>query len=399
MNYEDLQFNLGDRRLINQQKAKSYLTKILKSGRMGHAYLLAGPVGSGKTALALAFAEIINGIDHLTDLGKQKLSKKSSWFTHPDIHLFMPMPSIYKMDDLRERLSLLSKDPYEIVDFNRRPSLSDIESSKNKQSFYPIRYFNKEIRPKAFLKPNEGQKTVVIITEIELMRKEAANAFLKLLEEPAENLIFILTTAHYEALLPTIKSRCQQMKLKALTANDIEKALKKYENIPQEDAQYLSNVTAGNYALARFYDVEQVKNDRKEIINYLRSAYTKNAVAITQTVNDWNKNNNIEGQIMLLNILEMFLRDLMVYRDSKEKQLVTNVDQLETIEKFCDNLKDAAIDDMIKEVNRCRPMLYQNVQAKMIFTALALRLSNLMKNEETHIPEQEPWQHLPALVE
>ncbi len=106
----------------------------------------------------------------------------------------MPVTTGYSVDDLRERLSYLAKDPYEVVDFSHRPSLENEQSSKNKQAFYPIGYFHEEIRPKAFLKPNEGQKTVIILTNIETMRKEAANAFLKILEEPAEDLIFLLTT-------------------------------------------------------------------------------------------------------------------------------------------------------------------------------------------------------------
>ncbi|MDZ7692911.1 MAG: hypothetical protein U5K69_17600 [Balneolaceae bacterium] len=106
--------------------------------------------------------------------------------------------------ELRPRLELLSKDPYEIVNFRVRPSLTDSESSKNLRAFYPIDYFREYIRKKAYLTPNEGRKTVIILTNIEEMRDEAANAFLKLLEEPSEDLVFILTTEHMEGLLPTI---------------------------------------------------------------------------------------------------------------------------------------------------------------------------------------------------
>lgn len=397
MNYNDIPFTLGDNGLINQQRAKTYITRILKSDRMGHAYLLTGPQGSGKIALALAFAELINGVNHLTNLGSYKFSKKSSWFTHPDIHLFLPMPSSYSMDDLRDRLELLSTNPYEIVDFNRRPELSDIESNKNKQAFYPIEYFKEEIRPKAFLKPNEGEKTVVILTEVELMRKEAANAFLKLLEEPSENIVFLLTTAHYDALLPTIQSRCQQIKLNTLSPDDIKTALNSYEDIPEQDAGYMARVSNGNYSLARFYDVDHIKKDRNEVISFLRNAYTQNAVELTDTINSWHKNRNIQGQDMLLNVLEMFLRDLMIYRSSQDDTFITNIDQIETIKKFCSNLKDAALDDMITEVNQCRPYIHQNVQAKMVFTTLAFRLSALMRNKEPLITKQESWRHMPAI--
>ncbi len=389
MNYKNLQFNLGDRRLVNQQKAKKYLTRILRSGRMGHAYLLTGRQGSGKTALALAFAEIINGVDNLTNLAGQRFSKKSSWFTHPDIHLFLPMPTHYNLDELRERLTLLAVDPYEIVDFNRRPSLTDEQSSKNKQAFYPIDYFHEEIRPKAFLKPNEGEKTVVILAGIETMRKEAANAFLKLLEEPAENLIFVLLTDHPDALLPTIRSRCQQIKLNTLSIGDVEQALIRYENLQTDDARYMARVSGGNYALSRLHNIELIKNKRTEVIEFLRSAYTKNAPKLYQTVNDWQKEFNIEGQIMLLDVLANFLRDLLVYRETKQENLITNIDRLEVIQKFCDNLKNASVNKMIEQVNKCRPLVYQNVQAKLVFTVLAFRLADLMQNSAASILKQE----------
>ena len=51
-------------------------------------------------------------------------SKKSSWFSHPDIHVFIPKPTSANTEDLRERLELLAKDPYEIINFSQRPSPS-----------------------------------------------------------------------------------------------------------------------------------------------------------------------------------------------------------------------------------------------------------------------------------
>jgi DNA polymerase-3 subunit delta' len=396
MNYSELQFSIGDRRLIGQQKARHYLSEIISSERIGHAYLFSGPPGSGKTALALAFAEIINGISNLTHLGDQAFSKKSSWLNHPDIHLFLPMPTKYNIDNLRERLTLLSKDPYEIVDFSHRPSLTDDESTKNKQAFYPIAYFHKEVRPKAFLKPNEGRKTVVILTGIETMRKEAANAFLKLLEEPSENIIFLLTTNSTDALLPTIISRCQHIRLSSLRADEIEAALIHYDDIAPDEAQYLARTSGGNYALARFFDIEILQQMRRDMVSYLRKAYVQDAVGLTQMADDWQKQHNIEGQMALLNVLETFLRDILIYRDTAEKSLITNVNQLDVIKQFCESLGEARLQAMIEQVNKCRPLLQQYVQPKLIYTTLALRFSSLMRGREPAIPSEESWQHLPA---
>lgn len=394
--YKDLDIQFGNRRLVGQPLAREHLERIIASERISHAYLFSGPPGVGKTAFALAFAEIINGVDNLTDLGGKALSKKSSWFTHPDIHVFLPVPTTYTIEKLRNRLELLRDDPYEIVDFSLRPSMNSDESTKNLRAFYPIDYFRDEIRTKAFLKPNEGRKTVIILTDVENMRKEAANSFLKLLEEPSKNLIFILTARHTDSLLPTIISRCQHIQLTPLKTTQIEQALIKQDGLPDEEAQYLARVSGGNYAMTRFFDIDKLKQNREEIIEYLRNAYTQDAVQISQTAQEWQSGDNIEGQIARLNIMEIFLRDLLVYRGTGNKKLVTNADQMDVIEKFCETLSGARLEEMIEQVQKCKPMIYQNIQPKLIFTALALRFSNLMRGRDPVIPEKEAWRHLPA---
>ncbi|TYP94934.1 DNA polymerase-3 subunit delta' [Fodinibius salinus] len=394
--YKNLTFEFGNRRLVGQQFAREQIKRTIKSGRIGHAYLFSGPPGSGKTAFALAFAELLNGVDNITDLGEQAFSKKSSWFTHPDIHVFLPVPTSVSVEELRNRLELLKKDPYEVVDFSLRPSLTNEDSTSNKQAFYPIDYFREEIRPTAFLKPNEGKKTIVILTGIEHMRKEAANAFLKLLEEPSENLIFLLTTNHSESLLPTIISRCQHIQLSALGTDKIEQALIQRDGLPEEDAAYLARVSGGNYAMTRFFDAETLKETRQEIIEFLRYSYVQDAVNITETAQDWQSQKNIEGQIAVLNMMEVFLRDLLVYRSTQQKSLITNANKIDVIKNFCSTLSDARLEDMIAQVNNCKPFIYQNVQGKLVFTSLALRFSSLMRGNDPFIADDNPWEHLPA---
>ncbi|HET6528733.1 MAG TPA: DNA polymerase III subunit delta' C-terminal domain-containing protein [Balneolaceae bacterium] len=393
--------NFGNRRLVGQQFAKEQITRIAQSERISHAYLFSGPPGIGKTAFALAFAELINGVNHLTDLGANTFSKKSSWFTHPDIHVFLPLPTAVVNNhdtakELRPRLELLKDDPYEIVDFSLRPSLTNEDSSKNLRAFYPIKYFREEIRPKAFLKPNEGKKTVIIMTGIESMRDEAANAFLKVLEEPSEDLMFLLTTDHSEALLPTIISRCQHIPLSPLKTGEIEQALINQDGLPADDAAYLARVSGGNYAMTRFFDVASLKETRQEIIEFLRNSYSQDAVEITQTAQNWQSQQNLEGQIAILNVLEVFLRDLLVYRSTQNESLITNADQLGVIQKFCETLGDARLEEMIEEVGSCKPMIYQNVQPKLVFTALSLRFSSLIRNADPEISKVDSWKHLPA---
>ena len=74
--YSDLSFNFGDQRLVGQPFARKQIQRIVQSERISHAYLFSGASGVGKKAFALAFAELINGIDNLTALNGQAFSKK-----------------------------------------------------------------------------------------------------------------------------------------------------------------------------------------------------------------------------------------------------------------------------------------------------------------------------------
>jgi DNA polymerase III subunit delta' len=394
---EDISF--GDRRLVGQEKPRNQIERILQSGRLSHSYLFTGPDGSGKMAFALAMAEAVNGVDHLTDLKGTAVSKKSSWYTHPDIHLFIPLPSSAGDNELKTRLDLLAKDPYEIVDFTMRPTLADPESGKNLRAFYSIEYFHSEIRPRTVYKPNEGRRTIVIISGIDTMRKESANAFLKLLEEPAGNVLFLLTASKPDQLLPTIISRCQQIRLHPLSNEEVAGGLVQFDGISMNDASFLARLSGGNYSLSRFFDVENLQQTRQEIINFLRYSYSQDVPALLEVIKDWNSRLNKESQIALCNTLEQFLRDLVVYRETENIELIANADQIDVIRKFCDSMEQARIEDMILHLQNIKGSLYQNVQFKYIFSVLSLRYYKLMRGEDPVIETTENWKHLPAYTE
>jgi len=394
---DDISF--GDRRIVGQEKAKEQLERILKSNRLGHAYLITGPDGSGKTAFALTLAEIVNGVDHYTDLKGRTFSKKSSWYKHPDIHLFMPLPTSAGADELKARLELLAEDPYEIVDFTLRPVLTDIESSKNLQAFYSIKYYHEEIRPRSVYKPNEGRRTVIVITGVDTMRKESANAFLKLLEEPSENLLFILTASKTDQLLPTIISRCQQIRLNPLSQDEVSEGLIRYDNVEEADARFLARLSGGNYSLARFFEIDSLQQTRQEMVEFLRSSYTQDVPSLLSIIKNWDSSLNRENQIALCNTLEQFLRDILIYRETRNRDLVTNIDQIHVISKFCDSMNDARLETMIEHLQHLKELLYQNVQFKFIFSVLSMRFALLMRGKEPAITKEETWRHMPAFSE
>ena len=390
---------IGENTIIGQEKVKSEISSILNSDRLGHAYLIAGPTGIGKKAMALAFAEAVNGVENLSVLGDQKFSSKSGWMNHPDIHFYIPVPRLFTKTDFNERIRMLADDPYAIVDFANRPNLSSSDESKNKKAFYSIDYFRDDIRPTFFLKPNEGKRNIIILSNIEHMQTPAANAFLKVLEEPPENVLIIMTTDHLNMIIPTVLSRCQVLKCSGLTNEEIANGLVQHDQLSPDDANYLSRISGGNYSLSRFYDIAQVKALRHEIITFLRMSYIQEASELVKLIQNWSSERNSEGILTILNMIEVFLKDIFVFMHTSDTSLVVNSDQIDVISKFVNSLKDANLDKMIELIESSRSVIRQNIQAKYMFTVLSLRFSYLMRGADLVIPDNEPWHHIPAFEE
>jgi DNA polymerase-3 subunit delta' len=387
---------IGSESVVGQKRVKEELTSILDSGRLAHAYLFSGPPGVGKKALALAFAEAINGITNLNPPHPTATSLKRSWHIHPDIHLFLPMPREHSESERSERISMVAEDPYAIVDFGNRPGGGS--EGKNRNAFYSTEYYHDWIRPSVLLSPNEGERTVVVIANVELMRDNVANAFLKLLEEPPPDVVFLLVTDRINLLLPTILSRCQLIRCQALTHDEVKEALISRDGRSEADADYLARVTAGHYAMARYLDMDLLGEVRSDIVAFLRAAYTLDPRPIVDISSRWATTLNNEAQRSVLNLMEVFLRDVIHYRATGDASLLTNADQADIIAKFTGSLRDARLDEMIAQIAEGRSLFAINIQTKVWYTVLAFRFSALMRGEDPTVPDSQPWLHMPALA-
>lgn len=384
---------LNTEKLVGQSDAINRINTILQSGKLSHAYLFSGPSGAGKKAIALAMAEAINDIHHLAWVeDPSERSHKSSWRKHPDIHFFFPLTTDFadKPEDpeVMGRLDLLDKDPYDVIDFEDRPSLSAKQESSNKQSFYPISYFRTTIRKACLYRPNEGKKTVVIISRIERMRKESANAFLKLLEEPPPHLVFILTTDHQEQLLPTIISRCQVVRFKPLNVDEIAEGLQRLNGKSATEAKEFARLAGGNFSHTRLYDMQAMTSARDEVLDFLRNAYKQQAIELSGLINHWQKNLSRENQLGLISLIESLVRDLSVVKAKAGKELILNEQQLDALERFVTNLPDARLEEMLNELDQAREFIRQNGNFKIVMSVLSMRFSRLMRGFSPYLDSQ-----------
>jgi DNA polymerase-3 subunit delta' len=190
--------------IVGQERALEVLQRAAE--RPGHAYLLAGPRGSGVEVAARRFAAMLIGADERG----QRLVERG---VHPDVVEFEPGAASYLIDDVRDR-----------------------------------------ILPEAARAPIEGDRKVLILFEAERLRvgtkHDSANALLKTLEEPPPRTVVVLVAAAADDLLPTIRSRTQRVDFDALTDDAVRDALVA-EGVAASEADVLAALSGGQIARAR----------------------------------------------------------------------------------------------------------------------------------------------------
>lgn len=190
--------------LIGHAAAQSALLEAFNSGRMHHAWMISGPRGVGKATLAWKIARFLLATPE--DDGGMFAPPPPDTLDIPDDH-----PVARRLLALSEpRLFLL-----------RRPYDEKTEKLKNDITVDEVR------RMKAFfaLSSADGGRRVAIVDPLDEMNPSAANALLKLLEEPPAKVTFLLITHQPAKLLPTIRSRCRELRLTPLGPDDLSDAL------------------------------------------------------------------------------------------------------------------------------------------------------------------------------
>lgn len=374
-------------KIVGQERVVHTLKRTLESGRIAHAYIFHGPDGVGKKAAAFALAR---ALQCLAPIGGEACNEcgpcsKALKGLHPDIHVLMPTTKDASHDDISSRLVAMAADPYLIVDFQRKPSLDGASSASNKQVFYSVEMVNESLRRPMSYHRVEGKYRIAIILDADKLRTDAANAFLKLLEEPGGNTVFILTTDRIDHILPTILSRCQQMRFDTLSSEEITAALIERDLVDQQSGPVIARMADGS--LSRALDLagsEELPLVRDEVLHFLRISFQGRGDVVTSVVDSMSGLGREHTKFFLLVMLGT-LRDLFLLSETGSSELIVSVDQSETLRKFVDNLPDARIDYMIEAVEQVSYLIERNVNTRLALISLSRVISNAMKGERAEI--------------
>lgn len=367
--------------VLAQPRAVETLRSAIAVGRVAHAYLFHGPAGTGKRAAGLALAAALlcecRAEGTGDDCGDCTACHKVARGVHPDVHVLLPTPSDADADDLAERLVRLAADPYASVDYARRPALGEPGKASNKQVLYTVERMQEDVRRPMAYRPTEGRVKVALIVDVDVMRVEAANAFLKLLEEPGEHTLFVLTTERLDRVLPTIVSRCQQVRFSPLPDDAVAAGLaaRGLADGPRADA--LARMAGGSLTHALELAEQGDLLARRDLaVRFARHAYAPRPE--TAAVVDEMAGLGREPLKDALDLLLRWIHDLVRARTLGVDAPLVNRDIAESIGRFVQNVPRADLEAMVDLVEEARGLLERNVSAGLVVRVLAIRLREAM---------------------
>jgi DNA polymerase-3 subunit delta' len=265
--------------VIGQQALKDSLVRMAVGGRIPHALLFTGAEGSGALPLAMAFAQYVNcAAPHGGEAcGVCASCVQMNALAHPDVHYVFP---VNKSKSAEAATGAEGDKPVsdQFMAAWRQQVLESVPSGYfSEQTWYrSIDIDNKQgnisrheadrIVRKLSFKAFESPYKILIVWLPERMNDQAANALLKILEEPWENTLFLLVSEQPERLLPTILSRTQQIAVPSVAAHDLSAWLQVGRGLPAEQADSLARIAFGNVLEAlRLLDEEEAGGEDFEI--------------------------------------------------------------------------------------------------------------------------------------
>jgi DNA polymerase-3 subunit delta' len=394
--------------IIGQEEVKQQLVEMVQHNRLSHALLFLGREGSGALPMAMTFAAYVSMLPRNNALQETSLfeetvevklpsnaSEADAWMqkqssfskaeelVHPDIHFSYPVvtkksgtPPI-STEYAAEWREFIRQLPYgNIYDWLQ------FIGAENKQGNITAHECNDIIR-KLNLKSFESGYKILVMWMPEYLGKEG-NKLLKLIEEPPPDTLFLLVAESESEILSTILSRCQLVKIPALEASDIEKALLSKKACNAEQAKQIANASEGNYREA-LHLLQHADEDFHGLLRDWLNATLKNQpiaqVKLIEEIARLGREKQKQFLRHFTHLLEQAVRievtadalkeKLMSAMSAGEIDFVTRLNKAMTLEQ-----KEA----VAEELDKASYYIERNAHAKILFHALTIKIFHIVRN-------------------
>lgn len=329
--------------------------------------MLCGPQGSGKLALAVAFA---------MELLKSKTAE------HPDLHFTYPTIKLPSMSSDHKPVSVdFAREWYELIRHGLYFSMDDwmqAMGGENQQAIITAGESD-ELVHKLSLKSSQGGYKISVIWLPERMNIECANKLLKLIEEPPQQTVFLMVCQEPDKLLETIRSRVQRIDVKKIDDESVKLALMERRGLSEETALRVARRANGNWLKA----LEEIEtgSEKEQFLDMFKMLMR---LAYARKINDlkrWSENMAGMGREKQKRFLEYFMqliRENFMYNFRQEELCYMTQDEEEFATKFARYINEANVIPISEMANRALRDIGQNANAKIVFFDFALQMIMLL---------------------
>lgn len=304
------------RNIIGHKNVLESINNRKLNDSFSHANLIIGHDGIGKSIIAKYLSnQIIQPKDNVESV---------------DIAKYKPSTSSFGVDDVRNIINEVSKKPY------------------------------------------EGDKKVIILYKCDKLTIQAQNALLKTIEEPPKGVYLILLSDSSEIILDTIKSRCQIYKLTPLNKEEISTYIdEEYVDLPLDDKKAALAYSAGVPGnVDKFISDQNLKKMRDACINLFDDILKRErefVLKYEKLLKDAK-----DDKFELLNILLSYIRDIMLFKELNDSELIVNFDKVYKIKDIARGISYKKLNSMLKYITEARINFNSNTNYSMTISVLLM---------------------------
>jgi DNA polymerase-3 subunit delta' len=363
------------------QSLKDTLTTAVQKNHLAHALLFRGQEGGAALAMALSFSNYLlcPNRSQTEACGQCTACSKSAKYVHPDLHFVLPYKSMEKRTEDEDRAEMMAKWRALLAE-NTWVTLSDWTAHadiESKQISISVKE-SRNILYNVALKPFEAEKKIIFIWLPELLGVEAANALLKVLEEPNQRTQFILVCAQYDKILPTILSRCQLVSVPGFSEQEIAQTVAATLQVDDSKAAQIARLADGsmNEALKLAHDMPD--DNLTKFRDWFRLCYGQKYTELVALADEFQSMGK-EPQKNLLQFALVMLRETLVWNFGDESLVRLSNDEREFMEKFSKIVQPQKVEKISQWINEAHYHLERNVNPKMVFLDLSIMIGKTFK--------------------
>ena len=371
--------------IVGHDDLKKRLIQSVNENRVAHAQLFVGTEGSGKMALAIAYAQYINCQNRTESdsCGVCPSCKKYMSLSHPDLHFIFPTATNKSEKKDPESDLFLAEWREYFSDCQGYVNLSewfDKLDIENKQGIINVRDASTVIRKLSF-KSYESEYKVVILWMPEKLNVFSANKLLKLIEEPPEKTLFLLVAENQEEVLSTIRSRCVLVKVPRLDTAVIKDALVEKCGCSEQLALDAATMSNGSWPLAKRFsnDIDNEMLYADTFRKWMRYCFKGAVPELIDFVANEIKGLGREKQKALLEYgLNIFHCSLLINNNISSAVMLTSAEKT-FAQNFAPYINMKNVTQICALFEESINQIVRNANAQLVFMDDSLKMSKLLR--------------------